>query len=44
MWYYILKDGQTPLLWASMEGHTDIATMLIDRGASVKAADKVSLI
>ena len=43
MWYYILQDGRTPLHLAFETGHTDIATMLIDRGADVNATQMVSL-
>ena len=32
----------TPLLLASKHGHVDIVRMLLDRGASVDATDRVS--
>jgi hypothetical protein len=35
-----LQDGQTPLLLACQQGHTEVAQLLLDRGAKVDAADK----
>ncbi len=36
------QDGKTPLLRASEHGHVDTMRLLLDRGASVDAADRVS--
>ena len=43
--YLNLKLGQygrTALMKAANEGYTDIARLLIDKGASVNATDKVA--
>ena len=37
-----LQDGNTSLICASVHGHVDIVRMLLDRGASVDATDRVS--
>ena len=37
-----LQNGNTPLYWASENGHLETAKMLIEKGADVNAADKVS--
>ena len=34
------KKGQTPLMWAAAEGHSDVVEALIGLGADVKAASK----
>ena len=33
--------GQTALMWAAAEGHSDVVKLLIARGANVKAASKI---
>ena len=35
------QDGQTALMKATTNGHTDIVQQLLDRGADVNHADKV---
>ena len=37
-------DAHTPLHWAAACGHLDLARLLLDRGASVKAADRGRMI
>ena len=37
-------DGRTPLHWAAANGHTAIATLLLDKGADVNVKDWVMLI
>ena len=34
------KYGRTPLLYAALNGHTDIVKLLLDRGAEVDARDE----
>jgi ankyrin repeat protein len=36
-----LQNGASPLYIASQNGHTDVAQLLLDRGAGVNIADKV---
>jgi ankyrin repeat protein len=36
------QDGQTPLYWASRQGHLPIVEFLVERGANVDAATKVA--
>lgn len=36
--------GRTTLLWAAMEGHLDIARMLIDSGADVNRAAVMAIL
>uniref|UniRef100_A0A1X7TM22 Uncharacterized protein n=1 Tax=Amphimedon queenslandica TaxID=400682 RepID=A0A1X7TM22_AMPQE len=31
----------TPLLWAAVEGHTQVVTLLLEKGADVIASDNV---
>ena len=38
---YAAQGGDTPLHWASREGHTEVATLLIEKGASVRATNWV---
>ena len=38
------QDGQTPLLWAAMYGHVEIAQLLMEKGANIEARDKVSFL
>jgi ankyrin repeat protein len=35
------KGGLTPLHMAAREGHKDVAALLLDRGADVRATDEV---
>uniref|UniRef100_A0A1X7TBQ1 Uncharacterized protein n=1 Tax=Amphimedon queenslandica TaxID=400682 RepID=A0A1X7TBQ1_AMPQE len=35
-------DGWTPLIWAAYYGHTQVVTMLLEKGADVTASDYVS--
>lgn len=37
-----LQDGETPLLRATQKKHTGIVSLLLEKGASVAVADKVS--
>ena len=37
-----LQDGDTPLMVASIRGHTKCVQLLLDRGAQVNHQDKVS--
>jgi ankyrin repeat protein len=37
------KDGNTPLIIASREGHTDIVKVLLDKGADIDVVDKSSI-
>lgn len=41
MWTVIMQDGLTPLFAAALGGYTDIAALLLDRGAKVDAVGKV---
>ena len=34
------RKGQTALMWAAAEGHSDVVKLLIDKGADVKAVSK----
>ena len=34
------KQGQTPLHWAALMGHTDVTKVLLEAGASLSAVDK----
>jgi ankyrin repeat protein len=36
------QDGRTSLIQASIGGYLDLVRLLLDRGASVNAADKVA--
>ena len=36
-----MQDGSTPLYLASQEGHTDVVSVLIDRGATVNFPNQV---
>ena len=40
----LLQDGNTPLIEAAKEGHTDTVKRLISSGATVDLADKVNAI
>ena len=37
-----VQDGLPPLIIAAEEGHTKVVTILLDRGADVNAANKVT--
>ena len=39
-----MQKGNTPLLLACLNGHSDVAQLLIIRGADVDVPDKVSYI
>ena len=39
--WLFLQHGQTLLFFACKEGHTDIAELLIENGASMDVEDKV---
>ena len=36
------QDGRTPLLVAAFKSHTEIATMLVEKGADINQAMNVS--
>ena len=40
--YMTIQNGCTALMWALRYGHTAIATLLLELGASIDIADKVS--
>ena len=42
--YDVTQYGSTALMWASENGYTELANLLIDHGANVNAVDKVSII
>ena len=42
-WCCCVQEGVQPLLHACNDGHCDMATMLVEKGASVDAADRVSV-
>ena len=46
MWVVLstLQDGASPLHIASQEGHVDVCTLLIERGANLNSQDKVGTI
>ncbi|KAL5500125.1 hypothetical protein EMCRGX_G011629 [Ephydatia muelleri] len=37
---YVLKDGWTPLMWASLGGHVTCVQLLVDRGAQINHQDE----
>ena len=37
-----LQDGNTPLHRAALNGHKEVAALLLDKGANLEALDKVS--
>ena len=39
---FVLQDGRSPLHMASQEGHLDVVKTLIEAGANINEADKVS--
>jgi ankyrin repeat protein len=36
------EDGATPLMFASMRGHLNVAQLLIEKGANIDIQDKIS--
>ncbi len=40
----LLQDGKNALHMAASEGHLEVATLLISKGADVNAADKVRVL
>ena len=36
-----MQDKQTPLHWACIKGHTELAVKLVELGADVNAVNKV---
>ena len=36
------QTGRTPLSWASENGHSDVAQLLINNGANMDVTDEVS--
>ena len=41
MMSFVLQDGRSPLLTASINGHLDVVTTLIQAGSNVNQGDKV---
>ena len=41
-YFLYTKDGCTPLSWACICGHSDVAQLLINKGASFDVTDRVS--
>ena len=39
---FVLQDGRSPLRTASLKGHLDVVKTLIEAGANVNQANKVS--
>ena len=39
---FVLQDGRSPLHTASQEGHLDVVKTLIEAGANIDQANKVS--
>ena len=39
---FVLQDGRSPLYMASQEGHLDVVKTLIEAGANIDQANKVS--
>ena len=40
---FVLQDGRSPLYMASQEGHLDVVKTLIEAGANIDQAEKVSI-
>ena len=40
--FFYIQSGQTPLLSACVGGLSDVAQLLINKGASIDVTDKVS--
>ena len=43
MMIFVLQDGVSPLMGASIAGHLDVVKTLIEAGANVNQADKVGI-
>ena len=41
-YFLYTQDGHTPLFWACESGHSDVAQLLINKGASFDVTDRVS--
>ena len=41
-YFLYTQDGPTPLSWACKSGHSDVAQLLITKGASFEVKDQVS--
>ena len=41
-YFLYTQFGRTPLSWACESGHSDVAQLLINKGASFDVTDKVS--
>ena len=39
---FVLQDGQSPLYTSCLNGHLDVVKTLIEAGANIDQADKVS--
>ena len=39
----VYQDGNTALMWASYNGHKEMAKLLLDHGANINIKDKVSI-
>ena len=42
MWTFVLQDGWSPLKSSCFDGHLDVVKTLIEAGANINQADKVS--
>ena len=40
---FVLQDGRSPLLISSLKGHLDVVKALIEAGAKINQANKVSV-
>ena len=41
-YFLYTQHGRTPLSWACVRGHSDVAQLLINKGASFDVTDEVS--
>ncbi|GAP83599.2 putative NACHT and Ankyrin domain protein [Rosellinia necatrix] len=39
-WDFVTLKGQTPLLWAVLNGYSEVAQLLLDKGADTESKDK----